>query len=177
MWLQPYIYQQGEGGMVNIKLCSSAYFCLSEEACQKHGIITSVIKPPYPITYPVLLVSLLPLRSNWYFLAAPHSWSLSLLDTHPNSLALPGACRLNPSPFVLSPIPTNVLHLHFLSSLDLPAVSFFFPLSLLRPLLGSDIKAIWWVRLSQTVHRNKVHCCLPCTMGNQLIDVYWHTEY
>uniref|UniRef100_A0A672HWM3 SET binding protein 1 n=1 Tax=Salarias fasciatus TaxID=181472 RepID=A0A672HWM3_SALFA len=46
-----------------------------------------------------------------------------------------------------------------------------------RPLPGSDTKAIWWMRLSQTVHRNKIHCCLPCSMGNQLIDVYWHTVY
>lgn len=27
---------KGGRGMVNIKLCSSAYFCLSEDACQTH---------------------------------------------------------------------------------------------------------------------------------------------
>ncbi len=43
--------------MVNIKLCSSAYFCLSEEACQRiMWDNTAVIKPPYPITYPCSLL-------------------------------------------------------------------------------------------------------------------------
>lgn len=127
---------------------------------------TAVIKPPYPLTYPQpsSLPSLFSPRR--YFLAAPH----------PTSLALPGACRS--SPFVLPSTPNHVLHL---PSLVLPQpypppVSFISP-SLLRPVLSSDLKAIWWMRLSQTVHRNKVHCCLPCTMRNQLIDTYWHTVY
>lgn len=31
-----HIFTSKGRGMVNIKLCSSAYFCLSEEACQRH---------------------------------------------------------------------------------------------------------------------------------------------
>lgn len=80
------------------------------------------------------------------------------------------------------PLSSHLLPLMFcisccLSSLNLPPSVIYFSPLLLRPLLGSDTKAIQWTRLSQTVHRNKVHCCLPCTMGNQLIDVYWHTVY
>ncbi len=147
------------------------------------GMITAVIKTPYPITYPLL--SLAPPSVPSLFSCSPRE----ITDTY-WQLLTPGPLLCSTFSPVLKPslVPAAQLHLP-LSSHLLPIVLYLSLLVLLQPtlshlflptcsgLLSSDIKAIWWTRLSQTVHRNKVHCCLPCTMRNQLIDMYWHTVY
>lgn len=143
---------------------------------------TAVIQPPNPITYSCFLPptssvpSLFPCSLRG---VTDTCWQLltlvPLLAQHPPYFFSPPWCL----PLIISLFPliypqSCFLHLPLLVLLQ--PVSFISPF-LLRPVLSSDIKAIWWMRLSQTVHRNKVLCCLPCTMRNQLIDVYWHTVY
>lgn len=98
-----------------IKLCSSAYFCLSKEACQRCGIkqqllshltrlLISVFALTVVYTFHTLLLCQ---KSTRYFLVAPpHPLSPFLLHTHPNPLAAhlysPLSSQLLPIMFYIS---------------------------------------------------------------------------
>lgn len=117
-----------------IKLCSSAYFCLSKEACQRCGIkqqllshltrlLISVFALTIIYTFHTLVLSQ---RSTRYVLVAP-----------PHPLSPPPAPHSSQSfscsplfTFVLSTTPNHVLHFPLLWYLCLTLSSFF---SLLRP--------------------------------------------
>lgn len=68
--------------------------------------------------------------------------------------ALLGGCRLTSSPLLFSPTLVIIYISHcFCSSPKLPCL--IYSPSPLWPFLRSDIEAIWWIKVSQTVHRNK----------------------
>lgn len=122
---------------------------------------TAVIKPPYPITYPCFCSHphVPSLFSCFLWGVTDSSWLLLTPGPPPCStltpIVLPVACCSTSSPFVLSSTPNHVLHLPSLVLLQPTPVSIYFSLPA-QACPGQWHKGnIWWIRLSQIVHRKQ----------------------
>uniref|UniRef100_A0A671UYN4 SET binding protein 1 n=1 Tax=Sparus aurata TaxID=8175 RepID=A0A671UYN4_SPAAU len=112
--------------------------------------------PPYPNTYPCTLLPspFVPSLFSYSLREVTHScWQLLTPVPLPCSALTPILLpSLVPATQLYLPLSSHLLPIRFyishcLCSLNLLPVSFISP-SLLRPVLSSDIKAIWWIRLS-----------------------------